>query len=130
MDFLSFLNEKNIVELLKDLNPNLDSKDFMSKLKKAATDNKIEIFKNNIFIGVDKGNKLGGYFIYTLNEPSEKYKTDTEDESEENYFYIGKFVFDISTNKVEEIIESTTDRFDTPIKAKNKIIVEYKASQM
>lgn len=90
-----------------------DPDQLFKKLRRSSNDIEVELFKNNIFVkdvikSKDKQfNILIGYFIYTLNGPSEQYEDDKYDFPETDYFYVGSFEYNIDLNKILNIREST-----------------------
>lgn len=132
MKFVDFINEKTMLDAnkLEQIVKQIDVPKLLDKVKKAAGNINIEVFKSHIYPYAEDTDKLYGYIVYTLNGPNEKYKSDEFEESEDDYFYIGEFTYDYVKEKILDIKESTTDRFATPVDATEKIQKEYKALEI
>lgn len=113
MKFSQYLKENSLFDSLNQKSPdstqNYDKK-IVDRIYKSVNNLNLEVFKDNLYVSEDNGKKFGGFFIYTLNEDNENYTSDKYDLPPIDYFYIGKYVYDLALNKIEEIKESTVDR--------------------
>lgn len=132
MKFVDFINEKAMLDSgkLEQLTKSIDVPKLLDKVKKSAAHIDIEVFKSHIYLYAEDTDKVYGYIVYTLNGPNEKYKSDEFENAEDDYFYIGEFTYNYVNSKVLDIKESTTDRFDKPNDALEKIQNEYKALEI
>ncbi len=132
MKFADFINEKTMLSdiALKQIVDQIDVPLLLNKVKKSASNINIEVFKSHIYPYAEDTDKIYGYIVYTLNGPNEKYKSDEFENAEDDYFYIGEFIYDYIKEKVIDVKESTIDRFNTPVEATEKIQKEYKAFEL
>lgn len=132
MKFADFINEKTMLSdiALKQITDQIDVPLLLNKVKKSASNINIEVFKSHIYPYAEDTDKIYGYIVYTLNGPNEKYKSDEFENAEDDYFYIGEFIYDYIKEKVIDVKESTIDRFNTPVEATEKIQKEYKAFEL
>lgn len=132
MKFADFINEKTMLSdiALKQIVDQIDVPLLLNKVKKSASNINIEVFKSHIYPYAEDTDKIYGYIVYTLNGPNEKYKSDEFENAEDDYFYIGEFIYDYTKEKVIDVKESTIDRFNTPVEATEKIQKEYKAFEL
>lgn len=132
MKFADFINEKTMLSdiALKQIVDQIDVPLLLNKVKKSASNINIEVFKSHIYPYAEDTDKIYGYIVYTLNGPNEKYKSDEFENAEDDYFYIGEFIYDYTKEKVIDVKESTIDRFNTPAEATEKIQKEYKAFEL
>lgn len=105
MDFTKFLLEI-------DQDEQKDTKMF-DVVEKGVADLNLTLVGNDVYIIVDYGSKLGGMFVYILNNEDERYKSTKFPLSEMEYFYVGQFQYDVSNKKVVNIKEATLNRYLT-----------------
>ncbi len=131
MNFKTFLSESKITDAdIKRLIGEVDVDAIIKKIKKAASNLNLDIFKSNIYIASNERDVLTGNVVYTLNGPDEKYQSDKYDFPEEDYFYVGTFQYNLASEKVTSFEEGTETRYESPLKASDNIVKVIKAIKL
>lgn len=129
MKFAEFLSEVTFMDD-SDLTSIKDKTKLVKMVQRAVSDLNLTLESNSVYMLADDGNKLGGVFIYSLNDNDEKYISSKYKNEPTDYFYIGQFVYNIENDNVNGVQESTTSRYDSVAEAKTYIINKLNASQV